>query len=180
MDQKLFLRTWQPLSQSRNFSRFIKPEVHYRFRKILPLILSHIYPSFNRVLPSTLTFSNDLFLQAFQLLLFSMLCYVPPISLSLLWAPKYVSWIAIILELRFLRLLWYHSPFQALTAFTMPRHLFRPAGIASGFLTFRFFPGIGLLAPRPTPNLEDQVSEFISPGDRVAQLYPWTLGSSGT
>jgi hypothetical protein len=37
-----------------------------------------------------------------------------------------------------------------------------------------------LLAPRPTPNLEDQVSVFITPGDRVAQLHPWALGSSGT
>jgi hypothetical protein len=35
-------------------------------------------------------------------------------------------------------------------------------------------------ASRPTPNLEDQASVFISPGDRVAQLYPWTLGSSVT
>jgi hypothetical protein len=35
------------------------------------------------------------------------------------------------------------------------------------------FPGVGSLAPRPTPNLEDQVSIlFISPGDWVAQLYP--------
>jgi hypothetical protein len=31
---------------------------------------------------------------------------------------------------------------------------------------------MGLLASRPNTNLEDQVSEFISPGDRVAQLYP--------
>jgi hypothetical protein len=70
-----------------------------------------------------------------------------------------------------------------LTAFTVPRHLLLfqpPALITSGFLTFSFFSGVGLLAPRQTPNLEDQVSEFISPGDRVAQLYPWTLGSSGT
>jgi hypothetical protein len=28
-----------------------------------------------------------------------------------------------------------------------------------------------LLAPRPTPTLEDQVSVFISPRGRVAQLY---------
>jgi hypothetical protein len=31
---------------------------------------------------------------------------------------------------------------------------------------------VGSLAPRPTPNLEDQVSIFISPGYWVAQLYP--------
>jgi hypothetical protein len=42
-----------------------------------------------------------------------------------------------------------------------------------------FFYGVGLLAPRPTPNLEDQVSVFMTPGDRVAQLYPGALGSSG-
>jgi hypothetical protein len=43
------------------------------------------------------------------------------------------------------------------------------------------FTGWGLLAPCQTPNLEDQVSEFISPGYRVTQdrhfLYPlmWAL-----
>jgi hypothetical protein len=30
---------------------------------------------------------------------------------------------------------------------------------------------------RPSPNLEDQVSVFIPPSDRVAQLYPHALGS---
>jgi hypothetical protein len=39
---------------------------------------------------------------------------------------------------RLLLLLLYHCPFQALTVFTMTRHM---AGIASGFLTFSFFPG---------------------------------------
>jgi len=29
-----------------------------------------------------------------------------------------------------------------------------------------------LKAPRPTFNLEDQVSVFMTPGDEVAQLYP--------
>jgi hypothetical protein len=29
-----------------------------------------------------------------------------------------------------------------------------------------------LLVQRPTPNLEDQASVFMTPGDRVAQLYP--------
>jgi hypothetical protein len=42
------------------------------------------------------------------------------------------------------------------------------------------FYDVGLLAPRPTPNLEDQVSVFMTSGDRVAQLYPRALGSSGT
>jgi hypothetical protein len=40
-----------------------------------------------------------------------------------------------------------------------------------GFLTVDFS-GVGSTAPRPTPNLEDQVSIFISPGDWVAHLYP--------
>jgi hypothetical protein len=29
----------------------------------------------------------------------------------------------------------------------------------------------------PAPNLEDQVSVFMTPGDRVAQLYPQALGN---
>jgi hypothetical protein len=48
-----------------------------------------------------------------------------------------------------------------------------------GSVTAAFY-GVGLLAPRPTPNLEDQVSVFMTPGGRVAQLYPRALGSSGT
>jgi hypothetical protein len=32
-------------------------------------------------------------------------------------------------------------------------------------------------ALRPTPNLEDQVSLFMSPSDRVGQLYPKAPGS---
>jgi hypothetical protein len=68
-----------------------------------------------------------------------------------------------LLVISYLRLLWYHSPFQAYTAFTLPRYLLlRPAGIACGFLTFSFS-GVGLLAPCPTPNLEDLETE--SPGD---------------
>jgi hypothetical protein len=35
----------------------------------------------------------------------------------------------------------------------------------------------GLLVQRPTPNLEDQASVFITPGDRVSQLYPQALGT---
>jgi hypothetical protein len=37
----------------------------------------------------------------------------------------------------------------------------------------------GLLVQRPTPNLEDQVSVFMTPGDRVVQLYPQALGTHG-
>jgi hypothetical protein len=36
-----------------------------------------------------------------------------------------------------------------------------------------------LLASNPTLNLEDQASVSIPSGDRVAQVYTWTLGSSG-
>jgi hypothetical protein len=32
--------------------------------------------------------------------------------------------------------------------------------------------------PRPAPNLENDLSVFITAGERVAQLYPQTLGSS--
>jgi hypothetical protein len=42
------------------------------------------------------------------------------------------------------------------------------------------FYSVRLSASRPTPNLEDQVSVFISPGDRVVQQYPRTLGTSGS
>jgi hypothetical protein len=44
-----------------------------------------------------------------------------------------------------------------------------------GFLTTFF--GVGSLAPRQTPNVEDQVSIFISHGDWVAQLYPQAPGT---
>jgi hypothetical protein len=39
---------------------------------------------------------------------------------------------------------------------------------------------VRLSASRPTPKLEDQASVFIAPRDRVAQLYPRTLGTSGS
>jgi hypothetical protein len=32
---------------------------------------------------------------------------------------------------------------------------------------------VDLLAPHPNPKMEYQVTEFISSGDRVAQLYHW-------
>jgi hypothetical protein len=35
-----------------------------------------------------------------------------------------------------------------------------------------------LLVQCPTPNLEDQASVFMTPGDRVAQLYPQALGTN--
>jgi hypothetical protein len=37
--------------------------------------------------------------------------------------------------------------------------------------------GLNCLVQRPTPNLEDQASVFMTPGDRVAQLYPQALGT---
>jgi hypothetical protein len=47
------------------------------------------------------------------------------------------------------------------------------------FLGFRIkhFYGAGLLVQRPAPNLEDQVSVFMTPGYRVTQLYPQALGT---
>jgi hypothetical protein len=45
-----------------------------------------------------------------------------------------------------------------------------------GFVTITFLQG-WIVSPRPTPNLEDQVSVFMTPGDRVAQLYPQALGT---
>jgi hypothetical protein len=45
-----------------------------------------------------------------------------------------------------------------------------------GFVIITFY-GAGLLVQRPTPNLEDQVSVFMTPGDRMAQLYPQALGT---
>jgi hypothetical protein len=44
------------------------------------------------------------------------------------------------------------------------------------FRNNNLFYGAGLLVQRPTPNLEDQVSVFMTPGDRVTQLYPQALG----
>jgi hypothetical protein len=45
-----------------------------------------------------------------------------------------------------------------------------------GFHKKNRFCGAGLLVHRPTPNLEDQASIFMTPRDRVAQLYPQALG----
>jgi hypothetical protein len=71
------------------------------------------------------------------------------------------------------------QPFQAFTAFTIPRHP-RPAGIAFGFLTFSFFFRFGVVNPTPNPQPGGPGLCIYIPRDRVAQLYPWTLGSSGT
>jgi hypothetical protein len=46
-----------------------------------------------------------------------------------------------------------------------------------GFHNNNFFYRSGLLVQRPTPNLEDQSSVFMTPGDRVARLYPQALGT---
>jgi hypothetical protein len=45
------------------------------------------------------------------------------------------------------------------------------------FLNNNLFYRAGLLVRRPTPNLEDQASVFMTHGDRVAQLYPQALGT---
>jgi hypothetical protein len=44
------------------------------------------------------------------------------------------------------------------------------------FLNNNLFAGL-LLVQRPTPNLQDQASVFMTPGDRVVQLYPQALGN---
>jgi hypothetical protein len=36
---------------------------------------------------------------------------------------------------------------------------------------------VGLSTTRPTPNLEDQASVFVTPKERVTQLYPQALGT---
>jgi hypothetical protein len=45
-----------------------------------------------------------------------------------------------------------------------------------GFVTITLLPGWSV-SQRPTPNLEDQASVFMTPGDMVAQLYPQALGT---
>jgi hypothetical protein len=45
-----------------------------------------------------------------------------------------------------------------------------------GFVTITFYRA-GLLVQHPTPNLEEQASVFMTPGDRVAQLYTQELGT---
>jgi hypothetical protein len=46
-----------------------------------------------------------------------------------------------------------------------------------GFVTITFLRG-WMLVQRPTSNLEDQVSVFMIPGDRVAQLSPQALDTN--
>jgi hypothetical protein len=46
-----------------------------------------------------------------------------------------------------------------------------------GFRNNNPFYRAGLLVQRPTSNLKDQASVFMTPGDRVAQLYPQALGT---
>jgi hypothetical protein len=70
---------------------------------------------------------------------------------------------------------WLYSPmwtFASLMDFSQSSQLiWLFQGHILSFLTVDFFRG-GVSAPRPTPNLEGQVSIIISPGDWVAQLYP--------
>jgi hypothetical protein len=53
---------------------------------------------------------------------------------------------------------------------------FNPAEFLEASQHFRFY-RVGLLAPRPTPTLEDQASVFISPRVKVAQLQPQAPGT---
>jgi hypothetical protein len=48
-------------------------------------------------------------------------------------------------------------------------------GSSSNFWTIPFSQGV-VVSPMPNPQLRGQVSVFISPRDKVAQLYPWALG----
>jgi hypothetical protein len=45
-----------------------------------------------------------------------------------------------------------------------------------GFPDNRIFT-CGAVNPTPNPNLEDQASVFVTPGDRMTQLYPQALGT---
>jgi hypothetical protein len=65
---------------------------------------------------------------------------------------------------------WPYSPYRALAS---------SRDVSCGSVTAVFL-WRGVVSPTPTPNLEDQVSVFMTPGDRVAQLYPRALGISGT
>jgi hypothetical protein len=47
---------------------------------------------------------------------------------------------------------------------------------AVAFPTTRFFRGESV-NPTPNPNLEDRASVFVTPGDRVTQLYSQALGT---
>jgi hypothetical protein len=37
----------------------------------------------------------------------------------------------------------------------------------------------GLSASQPIPKLGDKISVFMTPGDKIAQIYPQALGISG-
>jgi hypothetical protein len=68
----------------------------------------------------------------------------------------------------FLRRLCQICPFLAI----------RPSGFHFfGFRNNNFFLQSKVVSLESKPNLEDQVSVFTSPSDRVAQLYPQALGS---
>jgi hypothetical protein len=62
-------------------------------------------------------------------------------------------------------MIWLYSPIRALAS---PKNW--------GFVTITFLRGC-IVSPAPNPNLEDQASVFMTPGDRVAQLYPQALGT---
>jgi hypothetical protein len=77
--------------------------------------------------------------------------------------------------------LWLYGPCRAFASLTMPAHSGRRI-LGSGRLFSLGFSTIvvlrdGVVSPCPTPNLEGQASVFITPGDRVAQLYPQAPGT---
>jgi hypothetical protein len=55
-------------------------------------------------------------------------------------------------------IIWLYRPIRALAS---------PFGVS--IITFL---GVDLLVQHPTPNLEEQASVFMTPGDMVVQLYP--------
>jgi hypothetical protein len=58
---------------------------------------------------------------------------------------------------------WHDSPLWAIACLGLPDN--------------RIFTGRGCQPHAQSPNLEDQASVFVTPGDRVTQLYPQTLGT---
>jgi hypothetical protein len=72
---------------------------------------------------------------------------------------------AILFQVIIIIIIWLYCPIRALASSLM------------GFRNINLFYRAGLLVQRPTPNLEDQASVFMTLGDRVAQLYPQALGT---
>jgi hypothetical protein len=68
--------------------------------------------------------------------------------------------------------LWHDSPLWAFQKSQSPAAYF-----LFGFPDNRVFTGWGSQPYDQPPNMEDQAFVFVTPGDRVAQLYPQALGT---